>query len=85
MPSAIRIYWEGRRRPLKLAEGERVAVPVAIAHFPRELPIPARTYVERGYNIVRWTEYPKGGHFAAVEESAALAGDIGEFAKLLRI
>lgn len=83
MPSAIRIYWEGRRRPLKFAEGERVTVPVAIAHFPKELPIPARTYVERGYNVVRWTEYPKGGHFAAAEESVELASDIRQFTKML--
>ena len=42
MPSAIRIYWEGRRRPIKFSTGERINVPVAVAHFRREISIPAR-------------------------------------------
>jgi pimeloyl-ACP methyl ester carboxylesterase len=83
MPSAIRLYWEGRKRPLAFAEGDRVRVPVAVAHFPKELPIPPRSYVARGYNVTRWTEFPRGGHFAAVEETAALATDIREFTKSL--
>jgi pimeloyl-ACP methyl ester carboxylesterase len=84
MPSAIRIYWEGRRGPMKFAPGERVHVPVGIAHFPRELPIPPRSYVERGYNVTRWSEMRKGGHFAALEEPAALAADIRACARQLR-
>jgi pimeloyl-ACP methyl ester carboxylesterase len=80
MPSAIRLYWEGRRRPMHLAIGERVTAPVAVAHFPKELPIPPRRYVERGYNVARWTEFSRGGHFAALEETAALAEDIRSFA-----
>jgi pimeloyl-ACP methyl ester carboxylesterase len=85
MPSAIRLYWEGRKRPLKFAPGEKVNVPVAIAHFPREIPIPPRTYVERGYNVARWTEMPKGGHFAAHEEPVSLANDIRAFARQFRL
>jgi pimeloyl-ACP methyl ester carboxylesterase len=84
MPSAIRLYWEGRKHPLHFAAGERVNVPVGIAHFPRELPMPPRRYVERGYNVTRWTLMPKGGHFAAIEEPAALAEDIRAFARPLR-
>jgi pimeloyl-ACP methyl ester carboxylesterase len=83
MPSAIRLYWEGRRRPMQLAAGESVTVPVAVAHFPKELPIPPRRYVERGYNVTRWTQFPRGGHFAALEETAALAADIRGFAAAL--
>jgi pimeloyl-ACP methyl ester carboxylesterase len=56
---------------------------VAIAHFPRELPIPARAYVERGYNVIRWSEMPRGGHFAALEEPELLAEDIRAFAGML--
>lgn len=85
MPSAIRFYWEGRRRPLKFASGQRVDVPVAIAHFPKELPIPPRSYVERGYNVIRWTEMPRGGHFAALEETDALVADIVDFTRTLRV
>ena len=84
MPSAIRLYWEGRRRPLQFAPLDRVAVPVAVAHFPREIPIPPRSYVERGYNVVRWTEMRQGGHFAGLEEPEALAADIRAFARQFR-
>lgn len=84
MPSAIRFYWEGRRRPLIFAPGQKIGVPVAIARFPKELPIPPRSYVERGYNVVRWTEMPSGGHFAALEETDLLANDIAAFARTLR-
>jgi pimeloyl-ACP methyl ester carboxylesterase len=83
MPAAIRLYWEGRQRPLKFAAGQRVQVPVAVAHFPREIPIPPRSYVERGYNVTRWTEFARGGHFAAIEEPQALAADIRAFASSL--
>jgi len=50
---------------------ERIEVPVGVAHFAKEIPVPPRSYVERGYNVVRWTEMLKGGHFAAVEELGA--------------
>jgi len=84
MPSAIRLYWEGRRRPMQLTAGERITVPVALARFPKELPTPPRSYVERGYNVTRWTEFSHGGHFAAMEQTAALAEDIRTFAAGLR-
>ena len=45
--------------------------------FPRgELP---RSYLERLYNIQRWTVFPRGGHFAPAEEPAAVAGDLTAF------
>jgi pimeloyl-ACP methyl ester carboxylesterase len=79
MPSAIRLYWEGRRAPMRFNKDQRVTVATAIAHFPRELPTPPRIYVERGYNVIRWNEFPRGGHFAAVEEPELLAADIRSF------
>ena len=85
MPSAIRLYWEIRQRPLQFGRGQRVDVPVAVAHFPRELPIPPRHYVERVFNVRRWTELERGGHFAALEEPQALAEDIRLFAASLRV
>ena len=41
-----------------------------------ELP---RSYLERVYNIQRWTVFPRGGHFAPAEEPAAIAGDLTAF------
>jgi pimeloyl-ACP methyl ester carboxylesterase len=80
MPSAIRLYWEGRRAPMRFRKDQKITVPTAIAHFPRELPIPPRHYVERGYNVTRWNEFARGGHFAAAEEPLLLATDIHSFA-----
>jgi len=59
-------------------------VPTAAAIFPKEyLEWAPRSYVERIYNIQRWTEMPKGGHFAALEQPDLLVKDIRDFAKSL--
>jgi pimeloyl-ACP methyl ester carboxylesterase len=54
---------------------------LAYARFPKEIITPPREWVERVFNLVRWTEMPVGGHFAALEQPRALAIDIhGSFA-----
>jgi microsomal epoxide hydrolase len=66
-------------------EGHRVEVPTAAALFPAELlSWPPQSYVERVYNITRWTEMPRGGHFAALEQPVLLIEDIRAFARSLR-
>ncbi|WP_034428134.1 epoxide hydrolase family protein [Candidatus Entotheonella palauensis] len=66
-------------------EGKRVEVPTAAALFPAEfLSWPPRSYVERVYNITQWTEMPRGGHFAALEQPDLLVDDIRTFARTLR-
>ncbi len=63
----------------------RIEVPAAIAHFPKEMSVwPPRSYVERIFNIKRWTNMSKGGHFAALEQPDLLADDIRAFARTLR-
>ncbi len=67
------------------ADGRRVEVPTAAALFPREmLAWPPRSYVERVYNLARWTKMPRGGHFAAMEQPELLMADIRAFARTLR-
>ena len=73
---AIRIYKEGSLDPLVFAPGERVTPPLSVAVFPRELPMPPRSWVERVFDVQRWTAMPAGGHFAAAEQPQALADDI---------
>jgi pimeloyl-ACP methyl ester carboxylesterase len=82
--SSMRLYYESRRAPFRFSAGERVAVPCAIARFPRELPSPPRDWVARGYNVTRWTEMPSGGHFAAMEEPDLLVNDIRQFSRAFR-
>ena len=71
----------GRELPVG---GKRVEAPTGVALFPAEFLLwPPRSYVERTYNLVQWTEMPKGGHFAALEQPELLINDIRKFAKLL--
>jgi len=39
---------------------------------------------EAAYNITRWTQMPRGGHFPAAEEPELLAGELREFFRPLR-
>jgi pimeloyl-ACP methyl ester carboxylesterase len=55
-----------------------------MARFPKEILSPPRKWVERGYNVQRWTDMPHGGHFAAAEEPELLAEDIRTFFRGLR-
>lgn len=62
----------------------RIEVPTAYAAFPREILRPPRSVAERAFTIQRWTAMPAGGHFAALEQPAALAEDIRAFFRPLR-
>ena len=59
-------------------------VPAAFALFPKDLTTPPRAWAERFFNVQRWTEMPRGGHFAALEEPDLLAADLREFFRPLR-
>ena len=67
-----------------LPDGARVEVPTAHARFPHEIVRPPRAWAERSLNIQRWTEFPSGGHFAALEEPELLANDLREFFRQYR-
>ncbi len=82
--SSMRLYREGRQRPLHFQPGERVLPPTGLALFPKELPMPPRALVERVYDVTRWTPMPRGGHFAAWEEPALLAQELRAFFRPLR-
>ena len=68
-----------------LSPSQPVTVPTGYAAFPREIIVPPRSIAERTYtNIQRWTVMRKGGHFAAMEQPAALAAEIQQFFRELR-
>ncbi|MEG9861802.1 MAG: epoxide hydrolase family protein [Parvularculales bacterium] len=67
-----------------MADGQRVTVPTGVAYFPYEfITFPPRRMMEAGYNITRWTEFDRGGHFAAMETGSLFAGDVLAFAREL--
>jgi microsomal epoxide hydrolase len=59
-------------------------VPAGFALFPRDLSHPPRPWAARFFNVQRWTEMSKGGHFAAMEQPRALVEDIRAFFRPLR-
>lgn len=52
-------------------------VPTALAVFPGDSTV--RTYAKTQHNVVRWTEFQRGGHFAALLAPDLLAGDLRDF------
>jgi pimeloyl-ACP methyl ester carboxylesterase len=64
---------------------KKIEIPTAAAVFPAEMSEwPPRSYVDRIFNITQWTEMPRGGHFAAMEEPELLVKDIVKFSKTIR-
>lgn len=58
----------GRVPGRKLAIGSGYcAVPSAMAIFPRDLFVMPRAVGRLAFNLAQWTEFPSGGHFAALE------------------
>lgn len=66
-----------------LPEGEICETPTAFANFPGEAvyTAPPRSWVERAYNLTRWTDMPRGGHFAAMEVPDLFVEDLRAWAR----
>ncbi|MBO3748463.1 alpha/beta fold hydrolase [Streptosporangiaceae bacterium NEAU-GS5] len=79
--SSSRLYYEFGRA---WAPPRASTAPTALALFPYEIAQPIRSWAERTNRIVRWTEFDRGGHFAALEEPDLLVGDIQAFLRRLR-
>jgi epoxide hydrolase len=59
-------------------------VPTGVAVFPYEIAPAVRRFAEQSNNIVHWSEFDRGGHFAAMEEPDLLIEDIRQFFRQLR-
>ena len=57
---------------------------MGVAMFPKELARAPRSWVESRVNLVHWTEMPRGGHFAALEQPELLLADVRTFFRPLR-
>jgi pimeloyl-ACP methyl ester carboxylesterase len=68
-----------------ISPDEPVKVPTGYAAFPKEIIVPPRELAAKTYtDIRRWTVMKKGGHFAAMEQPAALADEVFQFFRPLR-
>lgn len=81
--SSMRMYRaNGSIAPEQLAR--RVEVPSGFALFPGDIVRPPRAWLERTANVVRVTEPPRGGHFAAFEEPELYAEELRAFFRPFR-
>jgi len=81
--SSARLYYESARGgawdPL-----EPSTAPTGVAVFPRDF-LSIRRFAERdNKKIVHWTEFDRGGHFAAMEVPELLLGDVRKFFRRFR-
>ncbi|MCA2228144.1 epoxide hydrolase family protein [Nonomuraea aurantiaca] len=78
--SSARLYKEGSAQwgtPV-----ERSEVPHGVAVFPGDGGI--RRIAEREHNVIHWSEYDRGGHFAAMEAPDLLVDDVRAFFRKVR-
>ncbi|EME52465.1 epoxide hydrolase family protein [Amycolatopsis decaplanina] len=57
----------------------RCRVPLGVAVLPHDITQSVRPLAERLYDIRHWSEFTRGGHFAAMEVPDLLAADIRDF------
>jgi pimeloyl-ACP methyl ester carboxylesterase len=68
-----------------LPAGTRIDVPTGYASFPCELrPLPPKSLIERTYRLERFSEFERGGHFAAMEVPDLFVADVAAFVRQVR-
>ncbi len=78
--SAARMYYEANHHRRQGA-GKKPATPTAFFISAKDLVPAPREYAERVFNVKQWTQAPRGGHFAALEQPQELADDLFRFAE----
>ncbi|HMG41167.1 MAG TPA: epoxide hydrolase [Acidimicrobiales bacterium] len=77
--SSARLYREsadwGTTKPIS-------GVPTGVAVFPGDVTI--RSLAEKEHDVVQWTEFDRGGHFAALEAPDLLLADVRELFRKVR-
>jgi epoxide hydrolase len=81
--SSARLYYEAARSGGWGPPAPSTA-PTGVAVFPGEIARPVRRFAELSNNIVHWSEFDRGGHFAAMEEPDLLVGDVRDFFRRFR-
>jgi epoxide hydrolase len=80
--SSARLYFESARsRGWAQAPS---SAPTGVAVFPAEIAPPIRRFAELSNAIVHWTEFDRGGHFAAMEQPDLLVADVRQFFRMFR-
>ncbi|TZG28849.1 epoxide hydrolase family protein [Sphingomonas montanisoli] len=81
--SSARLYWELRHSPYQMPVG--VPIPAGYSAFQGETRHASRRWMERHMgNLVYWSEPPKGGHFAALQEPGLFVEEMRTFFGMFR-
>ena len=76
--SSMRMYRANADIPAA-QQARRVEVPSGFTLFPANISRTPRTWLERTTNLVRFTQAPRGGHFAPFEEPEFYAEELRAF------
>ena len=79
--SSAHTYYERFNDPSMWAPKERGTVPTGVAVFPTDFSV--RALAEQAQNIVHWSQFDRGGHFAAMEAPDLLIADVRAFFRSL--
>ena len=82
--SSTRMYYENQKGLWTMEKDQKVPAPAGMAMFPQEISKPPKEWAERSYDVGRWTEMLRGGHFAALEEPQLLAEEVRAFFRPFR-
>jgi pimeloyl-ACP methyl ester carboxylesterase len=79
--SAAHTYYERFNDPAMWVPKDRGTVPTGVAVFTTDVTV--RRFADQVHNVVRWSEFDRGGHFAALEAPDLLGADIRDFFRAL--
>ena len=88
--SSAQLYYEGAAGLRAIGTGtanqrEEITAPIGVAVFPHDIFVPIRRLADRDFpTITHWTEFDRGGHFAAMEQPDLLVADIRTFGRSLK-
>ena len=80
--SSARLYWEVKHS--SAGAPPFVEVPTGVARYPKEVLRWPRSWVERQFNVVHWTDMERGGHFPAMEQPELFVDDLRLFFRIVR-
>lgn len=82
--SSARLYWETKHQDGRTKTPPFVDVPTGVARYPKEVLRWPRSWVDRQYNVVRWSVMDRGGHFPAMEQPELFVDDLREYFRIAR-
>lgn len=87
--SSAQLYYESNRLDTEFiqtwAGPWNLAMPAGVAVFPADAVRPLRRWADAILpTLAHWSEFDRGGHFAALEQPELFVGDVRTFARTLR-